>query len=73
MIHIAFLIYDHLLTLPGEIELVWGRKFTGATALFILLRYFTITSKLSLLVTAFPWANQTDQVSLSLRMTFYDP
>lgn len=59
---VAFLAYDHLLTLPGEIELVWKRKFTGATALFILLRYFTLISKISLLVATFPWPNQTDQV-----------
>ncbi|TCD60743.1 hypothetical protein EIP91_009611 [Steccherinum ochraceum] len=58
---LAFLVYDHILTLPGEVKLVWGRKFTGATALFMLIRYTTLVSKVALLVTAFAWPNQTDK------------
>ncbi|KAH8087196.1 hypothetical protein BXZ70DRAFT_544376 [Cristinia sonorae] len=62
-LHAAFLVYDHILTFPGELKLVWGRRFTGATALFLLLRYLTLFSKVSLLVTAVSWPGQTNRVS----------
>ncbi|KAH9888010.1 EAP30/Vps36 family-domain-containing protein, partial [Cubamyces lactineus] len=38
----ALLAYDHLLTLSGEIQFVWGRKFSGATVVFVLNRYVTL-------------------------------
>ncbi|KLO05847.1 hypothetical protein SCHPADRAFT_710544 [Schizopora paradoxa] len=37
----AMLIYDHLLTFGDEVERVWKPKFTGATLLFLINRYFT--------------------------------
>ena len=38
----VFLVYDHLLTFDREVELFWKRKFTGATALFLLNRYILV-------------------------------
>ncbi|KAH9947564.1 hypothetical protein B0H21DRAFT_737813 [Amylocystis lapponica] len=38
---VAFVLYayDYLLTFSREVELIWRRKFTGVTVLFILVRY----------------------------------
>lgn len=38
----AILILDHLLTFDSEVSFIWGRRFTGATLLFILNRYTTL-------------------------------
>ncbi len=35
-------IYDYILTFPHEINHIWRRKFTGATALFLVTRYLTL-------------------------------
>lgn len=37
-----------MMTLPEEITLVWHRKFTGATAIFILNRYSVLLTYLTL-------------------------
>ncbi|KAI0794518.1 hypothetical protein C8Q74DRAFT_1365958 [Fomes fomentarius] len=39
---LAFVIYDYAITLGQEIEMFWKRKFTGATALFLLNRYLLV-------------------------------
>ncbi|KAH9852023.1 hypothetical protein C2E23DRAFT_731504 [Lenzites betulinus] len=39
---IALLAYDYLLTFHHEVRFVWGRKFSAATVLFVLNRYFII-------------------------------
>ncbi|KAJ7706116.1 hypothetical protein B0H17DRAFT_1035782 [Mycena rosella] len=36
---VQVLLYDHLLTLPDEVEYVWPAKNTGAKIMFLLLRY----------------------------------
>ncbi|KAI0628621.1 hypothetical protein C8Q77DRAFT_1067864, partial [Trametes polyzona] len=56
------LAYDHLLTFPGEVQFVWGRKFSGATVVFLLNRYVTLLAKIMLPVSTFWWPHQTDQV-----------
>lgn len=38
----ALLYYDHLLTFPWEIELVWKARFTCVSFLFLLNRYLTL-------------------------------
>ncbi|TDL21942.1 hypothetical protein BD410DRAFT_789021 [Rickenella mellea] len=38
----AVMIYDHLLTLPGEIEHIWKRRFSVVTLLFIVNRYYAL-------------------------------
>ena len=39
---LAFTIFDHILTLREEIELVWRRKLGLVSALFLLNRYLTL-------------------------------
>jgi len=41
LISIVYLYYDHILTLPAEINCIWGRKFNLVTVLFLLNRYTT--------------------------------
>ncbi|TFK91078.1 hypothetical protein K466DRAFT_483510 [Polyporus arcularius HHB13444] len=38
----ALIVYDQLLTFDREVRLVWRRKVTGATVLFLLNRYFLL-------------------------------
>ncbi|KAI0772852.1 hypothetical protein BD413DRAFT_542630 [Trametes elegans] len=40
----TFLLYDYLITLDEEIRLFWKRKFTGASVLFLFIRYYTLLS-----------------------------
>ena len=35
-------IYDYVLTFAQEVQLIWGRKITGASVLFWLNRYLTL-------------------------------
>ena len=35
-------VYDYVLTFVQEVQLIWGRKITGATVLFWLNRYLTL-------------------------------
>ncbi|OJT13693.1 hypothetical protein TRAPUB_9792 [Trametes pubescens] len=39
---VTFLIYEYLITLDQEIKLFWKRGFTGASALFLFVRYSTL-------------------------------
>ncbi|TFY78803.1 hypothetical protein EWM64_g5209 [Hericium alpestre] len=36
---VVVLLWDHIITLPTEIRLMWSRPFTGTKALFLFLRY----------------------------------
>ncbi|KAI0754175.1 hypothetical protein C8Q80DRAFT_1265851 [Daedaleopsis nitida] len=45
---LALLVYDHLLTFAGELQFVWGRRFSGATVIFALNRYTTLIGKVIL-------------------------
>ncbi|KAI0351293.1 hypothetical protein OH77DRAFT_1411313 [Trametes cingulata] len=40
----ALITYDYLVTLPDEVTFFWKRKATGATALFVLVRYLSLLS-----------------------------
>lgn len=35
-----------MLTFPAEVQLIWRRKISSTTALFLLIRYCTLSSKL---------------------------
>lgn len=37
----VMLVYDHILTLPDEVERIWKQKWSGATILFLINRYVT--------------------------------
>ncbi|EMD34572.1 hypothetical protein CERSUDRAFT_97167 [Gelatoporia subvermispora B] len=38
---IALVLYDHIITIPGEARFIWGQKLTNAIILFYLNRWFT--------------------------------
>ena len=38
------MLYDHLLTVRQEVNHIWQRRFSGATVIFILNRYLTLTA-----------------------------
>ncbi|KAI0092091.1 hypothetical protein BDY19DRAFT_1046209 [Irpex rosettiformis] len=38
----TLIIYEHLITLGEEVRVIWCRKFTGATLLFLVNRYLTL-------------------------------
>ncbi|KAH9919350.1 hypothetical protein B0H21DRAFT_713016 [Amylocystis lapponica] len=61
----ALLLYDHALTFPGEIKLIWTRRWSGVTMLFMINRYFALLNKAFLVVDSFPWPNQTNQAYAS--------
>lgn len=63
----ALLLFDHLLTLSGEINFIWRRKLNAATIIFALNRYITLMSKIFLLVDELYWPGQTSQVGRVLR------
>ncbi|EIW58770.1 uncharacterized protein TRAVEDRAFT_20676 [Trametes versicolor FP-101664 SS1] len=50
----ALLLYDYILTFRHEVRFVWGRKISGATALFLVNRYFIILPYLLGVVMQFP-------------------
>ena len=38
----AWIVYEYILTFTQEVELLWRRKFTGATLLFLVNRYLLL-------------------------------
>ena len=68
---LALLVYDHILTFPGEVRFIWGRRFSGATVIFTLNRYVTLFGKIVLPVSTLWWPNQTDQVSGTPTSQYY--
>ncbi|KAI0083642.1 hypothetical protein BDY19DRAFT_1051727 [Irpex rosettiformis] len=56
----ALLFYDYLLTLPQEINNIWGRKFTLPTMLFLLNRYFSMIDGGLRTVQAISWEGYTE-------------
>lgn len=57
----VMLVFDHMLTFGDEVERIWKRKFTGATALFLLNRYLTPV-QFAIILDAFhnpKWAGET--------------
>lgn len=60
--------YDFLLTFGREVEHIWRQKFSGATVLFILMRYAHFFDAIVVMLEIFPWAGQSVKVC-----TFYSP
>ncbi|KAH9930174.1 hypothetical protein B0H21DRAFT_711987 [Amylocystis lapponica] len=58
---LTLLVYHHILTISEEVTLIWGRRLTGATVLFILNRYVSLINQTLSVVVLFPWSNQTNQ------------
>lgn len=58
---IALLYYDFMITISDEVEYIWKRKFTGATALFCINRYVTLlVQTLSVIASLLTWQTQTN-------------
>lgn len=49
----ALLFADTLMTLTSEVQRIWRRKFTGATAVFLVTRYVAVAERIVLLVSVF--------------------
>ncbi|KAJ3005093.1 hypothetical protein NUW54_g4497 [Trametes sanguinea] len=49
----ALLAYDYLLTLDQEVRLIWKQKKTGATLLFLIIRYWALLSLVFLSATSY--------------------
>ncbi len=60
---IALLIFDHLLTLSREVRLVWGRKFSGPSVIFVVVHYIAITKAVLTVTITLPWSMAEYQVS----------
>ncbi|KAJ3018170.1 hypothetical protein NUW54_g405 [Trametes sanguinea] len=50
---ITLLAYDYLLTLDQEVRLIWKQKKTGATLLFLIIRYWALLSLVFLSATSY--------------------
>ena len=48
--NLVLILYDTILTLPREIELIWGRRFRVAVLLYTMTRYCIVSSRLLMLV-----------------------
>lgn len=70
---VALLWFDYALTLPGEYRRIWRRKFTGATLIFLLMRYATLIERIPFVLEVLVW-NSSDRVSsVHLRSLQYIP
>ncbi|KDR84644.1 hypothetical protein GALMADRAFT_262786 [Galerina marginata CBS 339.88] len=49
---VALLIWDHVITFGREVHSMWGRKFSGPTVLYGLLRYGTLFEKIAIMFLA---------------------
>lgn len=56
--------YDFLITFGREVDHIWRQKLTGATALFILMRYAHFFDAIVVMLEIFPWAGQTNRVRI---------
>ncbi|KAJ8473870.1 hypothetical protein ONZ51_g7598 [Trametes cubensis] len=50
----ALLSFEYVITFDREVRLVWGRKVTGATVLYVLNRYWLFLEYITQVVTTFP-------------------
>ena len=58
----AILVFDYLLTFPGEVDFIWSRKVSVPTFIFISNRYVNILAKIFLLANILYWPGQSTQV-----------
>jgi len=54
----ALLYFDYIITLPEEVRRIWGARFTGVTALFVMNRYVPMVGYMVILMSLFhpPWS-----------------
>ena len=65
---VALYIYDYAITFSREVDLFWGRRFTGASLLFLLNRYLNLAH---MVVEACNFAMMSDQVSFIIKSPRY--
>ncbi|KAL1945434.1 hypothetical protein VTO73DRAFT_2285 [Trametes versicolor] len=51
----ALLWFDHMLTFPSEYSRIWRRKFTGATLVFLLMRYAAFFERIFFVLEVLVW------------------
>ncbi|EIW54159.1 uncharacterized protein TRAVEDRAFT_51880 [Trametes versicolor FP-101664 SS1] len=51
----ALLWFDHMLTFPSEYARIWRRKFTGATLVFLLMRYAAFIERIFFVLEVLVW------------------
>ena len=65
----ALIFFEYFLTIGQEVTLFWGKKLTGAVALFFANRYTTILYTLFLIISSLvPAIAQAPQVSFKLSL-----
>ncbi|KAI0827993.1 hypothetical protein BC628DRAFT_1317402 [Trametes gibbosa] len=57
----ALLAFEYVITFDREERLVWGRKVSGATVLFLFNRYWLFFQYISQVITAFPLSQQVSR------------
>ncbi|KAM5539600.1 hypothetical protein V8D89_006709 [Ganoderma adspersum] len=63
---VVLYIYDFTITFPREVELFWGRRFTGASLLFLLNRYLNLAH---VIVEICNFARMSDQLIVTCRVS----
>ncbi|KAI0629547.1 hypothetical protein C8Q77DRAFT_1220240 [Trametes polyzona] len=58
----ALLWFDFALNLPNEYRRIWSRKFTGATVVYLLMRYAAVIERIFFVLEVLVW-NSSDRVS----------
>lgn len=61
----ALLWFDHILTFPSEYSRIWRRKFTGATFIFLLMRYAAFIERIFFVLEVLVW-DASDKVCTSV-------
>ncbi|KAH9941687.1 uncharacterized protein BXZ73DRAFT_41766, partial [Epithele typhae] len=63
--------YDYFLTLDREIQYIWRRKFTSASAIYIVTRYSSLASNIVISLNLFPRPGELSAVSVFLSPSRY--
>lgn len=56
--------FDFVLTLPDEYRRIWTRKLTGATVIYLLMRYVAVIERIFFVLEVLVWKS-SDRVSYS--------
>ncbi|KAI9062446.1 hypothetical protein FKP32DRAFT_1593603 [Trametes sanguinea] len=67
----ALLAYEYVITLDREVHLVWGRKLTGATVLFVLNRYWLFFEYITQTITVYPLSEAVMHCTSSCNVVTY--
>ena len=64
----ALLAFEWVITLDREVRLVWGRKLTGASVLFVMNRYWLFFQYITQVITAYPMSQYVSPLSFPSRV-----